>query len=520
MKWTDENIDNLFKRAADEHQLNYRSEFFNEFEADFLQKPFVGTIWTDEAIDNLFKDSAARQQIEYKPVYWNNFELLLPKVHPVASAWTDSDIDNLFKDTARFDQVAYKQEYWNEFESLLPRRKKRDFLWFVFSYSSIAMIGLMLLMNGQETQDKEQIAELNTENTSISENEKLISEPNIIVEDAPEMVNETDLPVTTEIIQEESQTQIDNREAEDLSTNPSVNQNNEQQSSANESIAELNNNEELETRTETPNEIIVPVKQDELKEPEVSIDDRVLLSVITEEQESELNSVDELPIKRLERTYGELQPMAEYNGTPVTRVLPFVQALGGMSQSLITPSEHLSNSYGLGAGVAVNRDRFGVNLSVNAMVSNHQDLELSRTAKVYGFGSTVYNYDLNYQRLYQLEANLEFEYNIKRSTLRLGVRPSYLISTKVEFNKKDVYNDIDILESAERKTFYGYNEGITKFGIKPTIGYAYDIFPKFELGINVGVQLRGMVFEDYINGVNNRLPIDGQIYLRKYLVRH
>jgi len=517
MKWTDENIDKLFKRAADEHQLSYNTEYWKDFEGKHLNQPFIGTVWSDEAIDSLFRDQAARQQIEFKPVYWDNFELLLPKVQPVASAWSDNEIDNLFKDTARFDQVAYKQEYWNEFESMLPQRKKRDYLWFVFSYSFIGLIGLMMFTNGQVDQVENRLADINSndeefvqleENMTLKSNlaevnpqEKDIEEQDLINDEPYEnLISESnETPVITETPVQDDNLIVDQ-------------------------ISDVNESSDIETGTIEDNTASVVETNDQvidqqIKEPIVSLDEEVLLSVIPENEQSDLLGVNQLPINELERTEAELQTLNPMKIAPRTRILPYFQVLGGLSQSLITPSEHLSSSYGVGAGISFNRDRLGLNLSFNGLVSNHQDLELSRTAKVYGFGSTVYNYDLNYQRLYLLEGNLEFEYNFKKSSLRLGVRPSYLLSTKVEFNKKDVYNDINLLESAERKTFYGYKEGISKFGIKPTIGFAYDIFPAMELGVNLGVQLRPMVNEDYINGVNNTLPIDGQIYLRKYIIR-
>ena len=95
-------------------------------------------------------------------------------------------------------------------------------------------------------------------------------------------------------------------------------------------------------------------------------------------------------------------------------------------------------------------------------------------------------------------------------TLSLGVRPSYVIGTKVAY-------DSGTTEGTEREVFYGYTDGIKRFGIKPMIGYAVNLSPNLMLGVNVGMKLTPSVNEDFINGVNNTLPIDGQIYIRKSL---
>ncbi|NRA13068.1 MAG: hypothetical protein HRT57_14050, partial [Crocinitomicaceae bacterium] len=77
------------------------------------------------------------------------------------------------------------------------------------------------------------------------------------------------------------------------------------------------------------------------------------------------------------------------------------------------------------------------------------------------------------------------------------------------FTSDNDYND-------SRDT-YGNTEALHRFGIKPTIGYTFKISPSFSLGANIGVELMQSINEDYINGVNNTLPFDGQIYLRKTL---
>jgi hypothetical protein len=192
----------------------------------------------------------------------------------------------------------------------------------------------------------------------------------------------------------------------------------------------------------------------------------------------------------------------------------YIQGIAGLSQSLITPSDNISNNYGIGLGVEFNKPRISFILGMNTLVSNHKDLELNRVAKVYGFGSETFNYNIDYKSIYNIEGVIDITYNIRNHQLRFGLRPSYSFSSKVRFSKMqlDVENSF---KNEERNDIYGFMEGINRIGIKPTIGYSFRLNNGISIGVNSGIQLMKLVNEDFINGVNNKLPIDCQLYLRK-----
>ncbi len=193
----------------------------------------------------------------------------------------------------------------------------------------------------------------------------------------------------------------------------------------------------------------------------------------------------------------------------------YAQGIGGLSQSLITPSDKLSYNYGIGLGFNLDYKRLSFAAGANFLVSEHQDLELNRTAKVYGFGSTLYQFKMNYKQLYLLEGNIEFGYSFGSSRIKFGIRPSYLLSTKVKIQQNDVKANMTVEESSETRVSYGFTDGMYRFGLKPQLGYSYSFGKGIDLGVNFGVQLMPMVNEEFINGENNKLPIDGQLYIRK-----
>jgi hypothetical protein len=141
-------------------------------------------------------------------------------------------------------------------------------------------------------------------------------------------------------------------------------------------------------------------------------------------------------------------------------------------------------------------------------MSNYSDMLLSREAKVYGFGSELYRYNLEYKQTYSLEGVFTVGYKLGRHTISIGCRPSYMMNSRVIINQQGP-------QGIERNDVYGFMDGLNRFGIKPMVGYSVNLSHGLVLGINVGAQVVQAVNEEFVNGQNSQLPIDGQIYLRK-----
>ncbi|HHZ81372.1 MAG TPA: hypothetical protein EYN64_01395 [Flavobacteriales bacterium] len=177
---------------------------------------------------------------------------------------------------------------------------------------------------------------------------------------------------------------------------------------------------------------------------------------------------------------------------------------------MTSPSESTTSSLGFGIGTSFQKGRFIFTTGVNAIMSNHSDMLLSREAKVYGFGSELYRYNLEYKQTYSLEGAFTVGYILGRHTISLGCRPSYMINSRVIINQEGP-------EGFERNDVYGFMDGLNRFGIKPMIGYSINLSHGLVFGINVGAQLVQTVNEEFVNGKNSQLPIDGQLYLRKLI---
>ena len=187
----------------------------------------------------------------------------------------------------------------------------------------------------------------------------------------------------------------------------------------------------------------------------------------------------------------------------------YLELNGGFSESIVSPSDQYSNSLGAGFGVEIQKANFNFTGGINAIISNHNDIQLNRNTVIYSYGSEAVSTYLNYRQIYSLEANLSVGYSIGKHLVTIGIRPSYVVGSKVQ-DRRVVENELiyDIQG-------YGYMDGLKRVGLKPQIGYAYKFAHGLTLGANIGIQTRRALNEDFINGENNAFPIDGQVYLRK-----
>lgn len=395
-------------------------------------------------------------------------------------SWTDDEIDKLYQTGAAGSQFEYKAEYWREMEAMLPNQKKRgDALWFFFS---ALIFGLLLTsvfiqeplsLNGDETllADTRTFEDVTTE-------QSIIASETIDAEKPNGWENES---TSTAVPHDE----------DDLKSTAQ---------------REISNPIHPTTRSNESSESVKPIDQQKAE--------------LNRSDNGELKSIDvgaletrSLQLTSIATLQEQSHPWDKAKINTVALNGMFVQLLGGVSQSMVDPSTGWSNSYGAGIGYNLEKGRFILNVGLNGLISNHNDLELTRSAKVYGFGSEVYTYNIDYQQLYLLEGNIELGYLLGRHELKAGVRPSYVFSSRVRVSETATADQS--FTSEEHGSYYGYMDGLKRIGLKPTLGYAYRIRPDLHVGMNIGVQLLQGVNEDFVEGKNNNLPIDGQLYLRK-----
>lgn len=421
-------------------------------------------------------------------------------------SWSDKEIDKLFKENADANSFEYKNEYWNEMEALLPSKTGRDMLWM---FTSFAFIGFLLtsgvvgnerMLAMNENNSKEKIVQ-------IAENGELDSQEN-----------------NDSVYSEIEENKISEKQNSDLDKSLS----NSSEQSSYEISQTLNNNRVNDENTSqldsnSPNNratssSIQDFEQPPYEEVNTAFENDLVTTKNSESENLILEQVDVLSFKEYSIIDGSIMDKdIQFTGLPsVAPIKPvqsklYLAALGGVSQSLITPSEILSTSFGLGAGVNFRKGNLTLNLGLNGIVAIHDDIVLNRESKVYGFGSNYYRYELKYKNIFTLEGDLSLGYNYKNNLFSIGIRPSYALGTKVTLRTQENESDMNL------EQYFGYFEGLNRFGLKPMLGYAYNFKSGISLGLNVGVQMNSLINEQYVDGMSNRFPLDGQLVLKKTL---
>ncbi len=565
MKLTDEQIDKLFQDGASKQSFAYKPEYWEEFSASLSDTPLSEV--SDDALDAAFQEEAANQSFEYKPEFWDEFSASLPDNTPLSQA-SDDALDAAFKNDASNISVDYKPEFWNEFSDELPlmvatenvtdaevdelyreeasklsfvyqpayweemaamlrrRRRRPEFLWFglsgVFAAAIIAMLFVqqshVSILTPEFAWNELNPAEQNTNNvasngTNNSEN-NAFQNANNNANGSNAEVNPVNNGANPSNLANNGNNPINGN---GLNVDPTLAQNNTQANANNTQGAGNNTQVTPRLNRVTPNLVMTATHTEptrNIASPErTNPESDIVLNPLAAKSLGTLSTFnnDLMEVQ-------ELPPLRPYKGGLMTSL--YVQGIGGVSQSLITPSDAIGTSYGFGVGIQTHKRNWTFNLGSNIVIENYSDLELTRVAKQYvDFSSNISTQDLQYKNLYSVELDLGIGYNFGRHQVRMGIRPSYTYNARVDYSETKVYNDQgQTIETSEnRKGQYGYLEALQLWGLKPTIGYAYNLPSNWSLGLNIGTELRPSINEGFISGVNNRFPLDGQLYIRRTL---
>lgn len=440
-------------------------------------------------------------------------------------SWTDEEIDKLFQESAKAQTFEYKNAYFSEVEAMLPVNKKgKDFLWMGTALLFIAALttGYFVNNNAENTFDgsNDQLSKVelnNQKEISTLSSAKIEGKQsgNVIKDEA--LLNESTSKMNA------GSGQLVNQLADGTNLNANLKSASQQQgwskSMYNTGITEIPEQAQLATEMIGSDHSTGQINdQTTEKEPLKSL--RAGTKVKTE-KEFGVNHppvtarLNVNPINQLNQGIDrDLSPNAM--SPMLSELRPksalYVELNGGMSQSLVTPEQYTSVSYGGGIGMETHLGNFNLTTGLNFKFSDHRDLILTRSGsgKLYGFGSTPTGVNtFNFKQLYSFEMPITLGYNFGKHNVNIGVRPSFAFGANM---KQQTYIGEQLVRTKESLGLI--TEGISQFGLKPTFGYAYHL-NKWTVGANIGVQLMQSVDEEYIQGINNRFPLDGQIYVRR-----
>jgi len=571
---SDNTLDNAFQEEAANQSFKYKPEFWEEFSATLPDDTPLSQA-PDNALDSAFQKDASSIAVDYKPEFWSEFSDELSSISATENV-TDPEVDAMYREEAAKLSFVYHPAYWEEMAAMLRRRRRRpEFLWFglsgIFTTAIVVMFFIqqspVQLLTPEFAWNGVNSAEQNANNvasngTHSSENDVFQnsndvqngnSSANTVVNGTLNGINSAEQIANNivsngtngsenSVFQNAKDVQNGNSSANTVvngtpngnnpivianNGNDPVNgslTNNEPTLASNNPQANSNNPQVTPRLNRVTPTLVVTTA---LNEPSRSTNTTTASNTSnqeTSEDDITLNPLSAKSLRTLTTFTSELEEVQEFPGIRPYKRAPltsfYVQGVGGISESLITPSDALGTSYGIGAGIMAHKRNWTFNIGSNVVIENYSDLELTRVAKQYvHFSSTESRQDLQYRNLYLVELDLGVGYNFGRHQVRMGIRPSYTYNARVDYSETNIHNNQgEMVETSEsRQGQYGYLAALQLWGLKPTIGYSYNLPSSWSIGLNIGTELRTSINEEFISGVNNRLPLDGQLYIRKTL---
>lgn len=413
-------------------------------------------------------------------------------------SWSDEEIDKLFQSQADTPVFEYKDEYWKEVEAMLPEKRKPDGLWFILStICAGALIVGMFYPSNSIMENNQRIADIGAETIENTISEKSLASNNDVDKiDADSEMNEIAFGGNlTESTKDVTIAKI---------------------GAANNSII----NEPTTTTIINNNTTI----------------DQFSIVSITEDEQNVVPSIEATQTKAIEfenipsvlaRPFSLQSTVYPYDFHESKMVMPlphgwtkqlYVQAFGGVGSSYLAKSNSVISNAGLGIGLQLGRGDFSTSIELNGSVSSLNDLTYSKEVREYGFGMYLRNYNVAYKQIGSLGLRWSLNYHVNRSSFGFGVQPTYMFGSRVMLTKNNVEYVASFQQETieDREVYYGFYEGLNRFGLATDINYAYRLNSKWELGASFGVQ--------WINRVNETmgdtpriLPIEARFSIKRNL---
>jgi hypothetical protein len=370
--------------------------------------------------------------------------------------WNDEDIDRLFRENSSKVEVNYKEEYWEEVETMLG--KKKNYKGFILGGIISSLVLILSLFVTIESTSLESAAKTNfTLGTTHSSQLK-------------EMLPSSQ--TSTNLIQNQHFTQAPSQGS---------------QVKQKLKVKALENQESSSFLTS------------------VEIQENQVLSV-----DSSLNSVENLSFLEI----NELEKIVEKK---IVSPMKFVRknsrlflTLGaGFSQSFLQKSDNQMPVLSFGLGYSYYRKGWGFSAGITLHNIYANNLNINNQSKVYGFGVTDYEQRIDYKQLYNVEFPLSAEYRTGKHLFTIGVGPTYTFGTLLQYSEQ-----IDE-KVTEQSWKLGPKQGLQPFGMKSNVSYQLQINSSISVGVQLSTQLINQIDEDAFKSDNTRLPINGQLVLRK-----
>lgn len=415
-------------------------------------------------------------------------------------SWTDEEIDNVFGEAADKQSFEYRPEYWKDIEKQLPVSKNRKplFWWVTASVFFIGLLSLFFVGGNNSNSIINNSVNQIASNVTPDNEEFVNSKLGDVKENQESFTSEKNNSKKTETLKEQVQTT----------------RNNEKQSFEKKNTPNFAN-----TPHATDNNETVDFSKDMntigFKENETPIEesDEVVTKDEKMNEEIETTEIGTLPFQSLifETKSAELvsgQLKAKNNSD----LKMFVELNGSIGQAWTSNEENqnLANgSLGVATGVLIPANKFIFSAGLGFQATKLDDLRIKERTIVYGFGSNILENTYQFNSIYEINLPLSLGYSAGRHSVEFGVNTSMKLFTSVLRTQSLDGNQTIYSKGIANVSLFN------RFGIQPSLGYGFFVNEKVQIGVRGSVQLIQPIQSDRFTGTKIKMPIEGQVYLKR-----
>lgn len=390
-------------------------------------------------------------------------------------SWTDKELDDLFKDAASGQSFEYNAAYFKDIEAQLPvnKKKKRGIIW--FWGSSVVVLILLSSLFVFKSSDQ-------------SSTHMWTQSPEVGKQKINQEISNTSTVEPKNSLSERSDQLLFEGKLKD---------------------ATINNNKKNQL---TKSNIDDKQVKSDLNKDFLSFEDSK--EIESAMQGSDIGSLEIAEILSTNPSLPEVHSQNFIN--PILnrkKSKIYIEIAGGLGQSPVSSTENGSSrslNWNISGGYILSKNDWSLSAGVGIGEHYYDNLYIKERSMIYGFGVNTYDNHYQFTSMFKLDLPMNFSYRFGSHELSAGLNTSIPIFTRVSFVELK-----DGIENNNGKSFSTTTPYFRKVYVEPSLGYRFDLDENWSIGATLKAQLMNPLGSDRIKGVQSKLPLSGQITLRR-----
>lgn len=400
-------------------------------------------------------------------------------------SWTDDELDKVFRDAAEQPVFEYQASYFQDIEKQLPIKKGRKIAWYWWT-ANVFIIGFVSLLFTGNWSPKNDSKSATVETSKVDQ-DVLVAQTTAL---KSQHTQPTDVASTTSEHSGGQIGQIAKNQQEGKNSNP-INETRETK---------------LPTSFRTLVELPTVVGKTDILESEHE-------TLIFTENSSSLD--ERLKFLALSPFgFENQQLLSNHYSFKKNKNSFYIGMNTGVEQAWasevdVPSSLNATLSLELGYRIPLRNFHFSAGLAFEA--TKLGDLRIKERTKLYGFGSSILENSYEFNAIYSVLLPVELSKSFGRHSIGLGLVGELNVFAHASHEKT-----IDGIRTSNATGFTNVDL-FNRFGVSPKLTYALSLTEKLQLGLAVQTQLIQPLNSDRFIGVPTKLPISGQVFIKRSL---